>query len=109
MTGQIAARVQLALVGAIGGALLWAVFQADEREWIGHYPAFVLFALVLSAFGALLAMAGPLGLTRALPRALGLGLAVAGLVWLTALRFGEADALFSPPIPKPRRSRSSRR
>ena len=98
MTGQIAARVQLALVGAIGGALLWAVFQADEREWIGHYPAFVLFALVLSAFGALLAMAGPLGLTRALPRALGLGLAVAGLVWLTALRFGEADALFSPPI-----------
>ncbi len=99
MTGQIAARVQLALVGAIGGSLLWAVFQADEREWVGHYPAFALFGLVLAGIGSLLAMAGPIGLGRAFPRAAGLGLAVAGLIGLTALRYAEADELFNSPIP----------
>jgi hypothetical protein len=99
MTAQIAARVQLALAGAAGGALLWAVFKAGEEEWIGHYPAFALFGLVLTGFGALLAMAGPIGLLRALPRAVGLGLVVAGLIWLTALRYAEADDLFNSPVP----------
>lgn len=99
MTGQIAARVQLALAGAVGGAALWAVFQAGEREWIGHYPAFVLFGLVGTGFAALLAMAGPLGLLRATPRAAGLALVVAGLIGLTALRYATADELFNSPMP----------
>ena len=68
MTGQIAARVRLAIAGGLGGALVWAVLKAAEEEWIGHYPAFALFGLILVGFGALLAMAGPLGFGRALPR-----------------------------------------
>ncbi len=99
MTGQIAARVRLAFAGGVGGLLLWAVFKAGEKEWIGPYPAFALFGLVLTGFAGLLAMAGPLGLKRAAPRALGLGVAVAALIGLTALRYGEADALFNSPMP----------
>jgi Domain of unknown function (DUF4153) len=99
MTGQIAARVQLALVGAVGGALAWAVLRSSETGWIGHTPAFMLFGLVLTAFGAFLTMAGPIGLARAMPRALALGLAVAGLIGLITLRYTEADDLFNSPIP----------
>ncbi|MBL9073065.1 DUF4153 domain-containing protein [Tabrizicola sp.] len=99
MTGQIAARVRLAMAGGLGGALLWTVFRAGERGWIGHYPAFALFGLILVGFGALLAMAGPTGLGRAVPRAFGLGAVVAGLIGLTALRWAEAEDLFDSPIP----------
>ena len=99
MTGQIAARVALALAGAVGGALFWAVIEASDREWIGDYPALALFGLVLTGFAALLAMAGPLGLRRAAPRAAGLGVAVAGLIGLTALRYAAPDDLFNSPIP----------
>lgn len=99
MAGQIAARTQLALAGAAGGAALWGVIKAGEADWIAQYPAFVLFAFVLSFFGALLAMAGPIGLVRAVPRALGLGLVVGGLIWLTALRYARAEDLFDTPIP----------
>jgi hypothetical protein len=99
MTGQIAARVELALAGAVGGAVFWAVLEAADREWIGDYPALALFGLVLSGFAALLAMAGPLGLLRAAPRAAGLGLGVAALIGLTALRYATADDLFNSPIP----------
>jgi Domain of unknown function (DUF4153) len=87
MTGQIAARVQLALTGAVGGALIWAVTEAADRDWIGQYPAMVLFGLLATLFGALLAMAGPVGLVRSLLRALGLALVVAGLIAMTALRY----------------------
>lgn len=99
MTGQIAARVQLALAGGIGGALTWAVFKAADKDWIGHYPAFILFGFLLTGFGALLAMAGPIGLVRALPRAFGLGLLVAGLIALTMLRYDDADAFLNTPMP----------
>jgi hypothetical protein len=46
----------------------------------------------------LFAMAGPLGLGRALPLAVMLGLAVAGLVALTALRYAEAGDFFHNPF-----------
>jgi len=98
MTGQIAARIQLALAGGIGGALVWAVFKADEQDWVGQYPAFVLFGLVLTGFGALLAMAGPIGLGRALPRASVLAVLVAALIALTALRYGKTDDFLNAPM-----------
>lgn len=99
MTGQIAGRVRLALAGGVGGGLVWAVVRASEDRLIGHYPAFALFGLILVGFGALLAMAGPIGFGRALPRAFGLGALVAGLIGLTALRYAAADDLFNSPIP----------
>ena len=73
-------------------------FKAGEKDWIGHYPAFALFGLILVGFGALMAMAGPIGFGLALPRAFGLGALVAGLIGLTALRWGEAEDLGGPAV-----------
>jgi hypothetical protein len=98
MTGQIAARVQLAIAGALGGGLLWAVFKAVDRQWMSEYPALVLIGFILTFFGALLAMAGPIGLVRALPRALGLALVAGALVWLTRLRYAEVGDFMQNPI-----------
>jgi hypothetical protein len=99
MAGQIAARIQLALAGALGGAALWAAAQAAERDWIAEFPALALFVFLLTGFGALMAMAGPIGLWRAAPRAAGLGLVVAALVWLSALRYDASDAFLFSAIP----------
>lgn len=98
MTRQIAARLQLACAGAIAGALLWTVFKAIDLEWIGEYPALVLTGLLLTGFGGFLAMAGPMGPVRAAPRAAVLGLGVAGLLALTALRYAEVGEFFHNPI-----------
>lgn len=98
MTAQIAARVQLAFAGGLGGGLLWLAWRAGEDEWIGDFPAIALIGLVLAGFGALLSMAGPLGLRRAMPRALVVGLAVAGLIGLAALRYDTAGDLFRAPL-----------
>jgi hypothetical protein len=99
MQGQTAARAGLALTGALGGFCLWAALEASDRDWIGDYASMALACLVLTLFGALLAMAGPLGQARALPRALGLAAVTAGLVWLTRLRYGSTDDFFNSPIP----------
>jgi hypothetical protein len=44
-------------------------------------------------------MAGPIGLKRAAPRALGLGLVVAVLVWLAGLRHAAAEDIFDSALP----------
>jgi hypothetical protein len=98
MTGQIATRVQLALVGALGGALLWLVVEAVDQDWAGDRVGLVLTGLVLTLFGGVLAMAGPLGLLRAVPRALGLAIVAAGLVALALLRYAEPGDFFDTPM-----------
>ena len=99
MTGQIAVRAQLALAGALGGSLIWGVMEAFDRERIAHYPALVLTGIIVTLFGALLGMAGPIGLRRALPRAVGLAVVVGGLIALTMLRYAEPDAFIQAGIP----------
>jgi Domain of unknown function (DUF4153) len=98
MTGQIASRLQLALAGAIGGLLLWLVNEAMELSWLSDAAAIVLLGLVLTLSGGLLAMAGPIGLWRALPRALGLAVLTAGLVALALLRYDEPSDFFDMPM-----------
>ncbi len=98
MTSQIAMRIQLGLAGALGGAAIWALVEGADRGWIGDYAALVLTGFVLTFVAALFAMAGPLGLWRASLRALGLGLVVACLLALTALRYGEANDFFHTPF-----------
>ncbi|MFN4203404.1 MAG: DUF4153 domain-containing protein [Tabrizicola sp.] len=99
MTGQIAARLQLAVAGALGGALLWAAVKAAERGWIGYYPALILIGALMTLFAALLGMAGPLGLGRALPRAAGLAIVLAGLLSLSMLRYATPDAFLRGVLP----------
>ena len=97
MQGQIMARVQLAVAGAIGGLLLWSVIQAMDHDWVTEQTGLVLVGFVLTLSGGTLAMAGPLGLARAVPRALGLALVAAGLTALGMLRYADtADFLHNP-------------
>ncbi len=99
MTGQIAARVGLALTGALGGAAIWAVLEAADRAWLADFPTLALFVFVATGFGAVMALAGPIGLTSAVPRGLGLGLVVGALTWLMALRFETVDQVLFAAIP----------
>ena len=59
----------------------------------------ILFGLIATLFGALLAMAGPIGLVRAVPRALGLAVVVAGLIALTVLRYDGPDDFMRAGLP----------
>jgi hypothetical protein len=87
MTAQIGDRWRLAATGATGGLLLWLIVQGSERGLMGDRWALVLAVFVGTAIGAALAMAGPVGLCRALPRAMGLAIVTVVLVWLGGLRF----------------------
>lgn len=89
MASQLQGRWQLAATGASVGALLWALVEGADRGMIADRPALVLLALVATAAFAVLAMAGPIGLGRAAPRALALGAVTAALVWLGGLRFDD--------------------
>ncbi|MFM7335773.1 MAG: hypothetical protein ACKO1H_15440 [Tabrizicola sp.] len=99
MSGQIAVRAELALAGALGGGLIWAVMRALDHGWIGDYPALVLFAVIITMFGAFLGMAGPIGVGRAIPRAAALAVGVGALIALTALRYSRPEDLIAAGIP----------
>ncbi len=86
MGRELVDRWQLALLGAVGGGLVWAVVEAAEADTISARAGLVLVALVATAVGSALAMAGPIGLMRALPRAGALAAVTAALVWLGGLR-----------------------
>jgi hypothetical protein len=96
MAGQLVERWRLAAIGAVGGAAIWALVDSADRGAIGDQPALIGLALLGTWLAASLAMAGPIGLWRALPRALGLGVVTAFLVWLGGLRF--EDGILGSPI-----------
>ncbi|MCU0826076.1 MAG: DUF4153 domain-containing protein [Tabrizicola sp.] len=99
MTGQLAIRWQLAATGALGAAILWAVIELVDGERLADLPGLLLAAAVCTMFAGTLAMAGPIGLSRAGVRAAGLGLTVAGLIWLALQRFATPDDFFNSPLP----------
>lgn len=99
MKRAMQARWALALVGALGGALAWALIEAASRELIGERVALVLVVLFASGFAATLAMAGPIGLARAALRGAGLGLALGGLTAVSFLRYDSVGAFLATPMP----------
>jgi hypothetical protein len=86
MDGPTTDRWRLALIGAIGGALVWALVEAADAALIPDRLEVVLLSLVGTAVTAALVMAGPIGLTRAMPRALALAVVTAAFAWLGGLR-----------------------
>lgn len=98
MGAALQARWSLALLGALGGALSWALGEAVQRGFLDDRLALALHATVASFVLAALAMAGPLGLARAAPRALGLGVLSGTLVGLVALRFATAEEVLAVPM-----------
>jgi hypothetical protein len=91
-TGLIRNRWHLALSGALGGTLIWAATEAAAQEVIGARLAEALAIMTGVWLYAGLALAGPIGPARAVPRALALALAVAALGWLAGLRHDEGIA-----------------
>ncbi|WP_374642555.1 DUF4153 domain-containing protein [Tabrizicola sp.] len=98
MGAALQARWSLALLGALGGALIWALGEAVPRGILDDRLALALHAAVASFVLAALAMAGPMGLARAAARALGPGVLTGGLVGLVALRFASAEEVFAVPM-----------
>lgn len=92
MDEPLAERWRMALVGAVTGALIWAVIEAGEAGWFGDRLAAMLLALVLTGGAATLAMTGPIPFRQAAPRALGLAVVTAVLVWIGGLR--HVDGIF---------------
>lgn len=96
MGRELHARLSLALTGAVGGALFWLLIESDGgNERLGLVLATALGTFLATAF----AMAGPLGLLRAAPRAAGLAAVTAGLVGLASLRWADPGDFFATPLP----------
>jgi hypothetical protein len=99
MNGQLQARWSLALTGALGGVLMWALVEAADKGWLGDRLGLILGALIGTGFATTLAMAGPIGLGRAALRGLGLALVTAALVGLATLRYVDPGDFFNTPMP----------
>ncbi|MCB5409921.1 DUF4153 domain-containing protein [Pseudogemmobacter faecipullorum] len=92
-------RLFYVVFGAAAGYALWLLAEAVEKETFGE-RSLLFFGLLLCVFSAgFFAMAGGLGVKRALIRALPLGLLVAGLGLLVSLRWNGIDGLFEGPGP----------
>jgi len=80
-------RLVLGLFGGLTGGALWLLIDRFEPGADGARLVFFLGS-VLAGFGAAqLALTGPMPLTRAIPRALGLSLLAGVLLWLAGLQF----------------------
>lgn len=99
MDRRIRVRGLLALTGSAAGLALWAVERAAlQGEW-SERVGFGLSTLLFTYFAAVLAMAGPVALRRAFVVALPVAGAVAGLLSLSALRFGTLAAFQMSVLP----------
>lgn len=103
-------RWVMATVGAVAGLAFWGLFKAADSGLVADERIlFVLAAAMAELFGALLAMAGPIGLYRAALRAVPLSLLISGLVaWVMTRWNGDGAAVpglsalegfFSAPMP----------
>ena len=99
MNGQLQARWSLALTGALGGALMWALVEAADKGWLGDRLGLILGTLIGTGFATTLAMAGPIGLGRAALRGAGLAVVTAALVALATLRYVDPGDIFNTPMP----------
>jgi hypothetical protein len=98
MNVDVRQRILMAGLGGLAGICLYLLVQLMDAEILSDRPLLVVFVFATVFFGAVLSLAGPL---RVVPSALGalvLALCVAGLVWLTSLRFERAEDMFNTPF-----------
>lgn len=88
----MSSRLQFILIGLLGGAAFWGVFEAYERLdlWRLAVPALVLTGAFV--FGAL-AMVADLGMRRAVGYAAGIGTVAAALAAFELREFGSGSAM----------------
>ncbi len=88
MNGLMLRRGRLALTGALAGLCLWLLDEVALRAGVTDRLQFFLTSFAIVFFGAVLAVAGPLALRRAVVVAAPLAAVVAGLLLLASLRYG---------------------
>ena len=99
MSEILGRRLLFAAFGAVAGYALWLLIQAAGQDQLGHRTLLFL-GLLLSVFTAgFFAMAGSLGVKRAVIRALPLALLVAALGLVVSLRWSGAEGVFEEPGP----------
>ena len=91
-------RLILAIVGALAGASLYLLVRVAAEGVIGQTAAVTALVFTGTFFTTLLALTGPMELPRAVPRALGQALVVAGLVLWASFRFDSIDGLAGSPL-----------
>ena len=91
-------RLILAIVGALAGASLYLLVRVAAEGVLGQTAAVTALVFTGTFFTALLALTGPMELPRAVPRALGQALVVAGLVLWASFRFDSIDGLAGSPL-----------
>ena len=97
MNSQMTQRIVLTGTGAAAGLALFALSQMAEAGVLSGRPLLGVSAFAACFFAALLGMAGPLSVRRALLGALGIATVVSVLLSVAALGFGSAqDVLDSP-------------
>lgn len=97
MDRQISQRIAMAATGGLAGLAFFVLGQIHDHQLLPERAALALTGFTLVFFVAVLGMAGPLSLRRALltalPLALGVGL---GLAWVS-LRFVSLDQMLGTP------------
>lgn len=91
-------RWLLAGFGALAGAILWALLEVADADFLPSRLILVLFAGAVAFFGSGLMMAGALSLRRTLAGAAMIGCVTALLILLVSLRFADADDITNGPI-----------
>lgn len=97
MDRQISQRIAMAATGGVAGLAFFVLGQIHDYQLLPERAALALTGFTLVFFVAVLGMAGPLSLRRALLTALPLALSVGlGLAWVS-LRFVSLDQMFGTP------------
>lgn len=95
MTAEIRMRWLLAAIGALAGAVLYALIEAADGNWFDGRILIPLFTASAAFFGGTLAMAGTISVPRAIKGAALIALVVGALTFLSIQRFDDATEMFN--------------
>lgn len=99
MTAEIRMRWLLAAIGALAGAVLYALIEAADGNWFDGRILIPLFTASAAFFGGTLAMAGTISVPRAIKGAALIALVVGALTFLSIQRFDDATEMFNTGYP----------
>lgn len=94
MERNLAARSQMALIGALAGISCFVLGEVIDRQVLSDRATLAVVTWAAVFFTALLVMTGPLAVRRATVAAAGLGLVVALLLTLASLRHDRVQEVF---------------
>ncbi|MDZ4136631.1 MAG: DUF4153 domain-containing protein, partial [Paracoccaceae bacterium] len=92
-------RAVMVLIGGLAGLSLYVLSEVLRQELLPDRLALALSGFAVVFFGGVLAMTGPIRLTRAASGALGAAVVVAGLLTWASLRYARVADFLEAPMP----------